>query len=227
MRRILITLVALLLAEAVFAINPYITPFTVSIEVGETTVLNTKLPAGTQVFWHATNPKVVEIVEQSMSHAKVKGITTGQTAVTYRTDTGRRASAMVYVGNAKDVNQPHFLVTAPRVVIAPQRQVVPVGENIDYFATLAKEKEFEWSIEDSNILKIVSAKGNRARIKALAPGMSQVFVKSKKGIIGNSLVKVIPAGRQRHSQGIKYFESGALQGWKPYARTGGVTVYKA
>jgi len=222
----LISVLLLLLVHNVAAENPYITPFYVTIDVGQTATLNTKLPAGTTVYWKATNPETVEITESSPSHAKIKGLKSGTTAVTYRTDTGRRASAMVYVGTARDVNQAKRLISPERVIISPQKQLVPLQESIDFFAKKGRDKQFQWSVGDSRILKLVSSSGGRAQVKAIAPGTTHVFAKASDGIIGDALITVMATGRQRHSVGIKYFEPGPLQGWKPYARTGGVTVYK-
>lgn len=218
--------VILLMAGQVVAQNPYITPFYITIDVGQTAMLNTKLPAGTTVYWKSTNPQTVEITESSPSHAKIKGLKSGSTAVTYRTDTGRRASAMVYVGSARNVNQAKRLLSPERVIISPQKQLVPVKESIDFFAKKGRDKQFQWSVGDSRILKLISSSGGRAQVKAIAPGTTHVFAKASDGTIGDALITVMVSGRQRHSIGIKYFEPGPLQGWKPYARTGGVTVYK-
>jgi len=220
--------IVLLLSSSAFAVvNPTITPFTLSLGVGETATLTTQVPAGTTLFWHATNPAVVQIVETSSSHAKIKGLKTGQTSITFRTDTGRRASAMVYVGESRDVNSAQRKIGKERVVVSPQKQVVPVGEIIEFFAALARERNFEWNIEDKTVLQIVSVAGNRAKVKAISVGTTRVFAKTKRGIEGDSLITVIPRGRQRNSQGIKYFETGGMHDWKPYARTGGITVYKS
>ncbi|MBI4016060.1 MAG: hypothetical protein HY363_00020 [Candidatus Aenigmarchaeota archaeon] len=227
MNRFLLSIMFILLASSVFAVvNPTITPFSMSVGVGETATLTTQVPAGTTLYWHATNPAVVEIVETSSSHAKIKGLKTGQTSITFRTNTGRRASAMVYVGSSRDVNTAQRVIGKEKVVVSPQKQVVPVGEVIEFFAALARERSFEWSIEDKNILQMVSVAGNRAKVKAIGLGTTRVFAKTKKGIVGDSLITVLPRGRHRNSQGITYFETGGIHGWKPYERTGGVNVYK-
>lgn len=220
-----LTLVVLI-TPAFAVVNPTITPFTMSVGVGETATLTTQVPAGTTLFWHATNPAVVQLVETSSSHAKIKGLKIGQTAVTFRTDTGRRASAMVYVGDVRDVNNAQRRIGKEKVVVSPQKQVVPLGEIIEFFAALARERNFEWSIEDKNILQMVSSASNRAKVKAIGLGTTRVFAKTKKGIEGDSLITVIPRSRQRNSQGIKYFETGGMHNWTPYARSGGVSVYK-
>ncbi len=203
-KRLFLLVGLLLFIPLVTALNPSISPFSKTIEVGETARFTTNIPKGEVVFWSVARPEFIQLLQSSVDGVLVKALKTGRSAVTVKTSTGRKASAIVFVGDVQNVNKAKRKIGAAReVIVSPQQRTVPVGASISFLAKMAKDRVFEWRVDHEDILTIKTAVGSRATIQALKEGTAHVFARAKDGSVGDAVVHVVSKNRPAHAKGLQ------------------------
>ena len=194
----------LFILPVVSALNPSLNPFSRTIEIGETARFTTNLPRNEAVFWTVARPEIIHVLQSSAQYVLVKAVKPGRSTITLTTDKGRKASAIVFVGDIQNVNKAKRKIGAAReVTLSPQQRTIPLGTSVSFLAKMAKERTFEWSVDHEDILTLRTTVGSRASVYAVKEGVAHVFARAKDGSVGDAVVRVVSKDRPKHAKGLQ------------------------
>ena len=143
----------------------------ITLGVGESyTVKATTSPTGNDVTWSTSNSSVATV-----SEGKITAKSEGTATITAKTPSGYTASGTVTVKPA-----PSSVTTNPQSLILGVGESYTIAENTNS-GTYANAANLKWSSSNTGVATVAKGSGNKATIKAVKAGTTNITIKLYNG----------------------------------------------